>query len=319
MVSTQKSGAHRAKRESMPEKGKLGVADAISSASAELGEITPGFTKKIDRNHQFGSFNISSCQFCIYATLFRLHTASEQYQYQTGLAIINSHCPTLPVGTTTTYLKEPLDSPKEERQAEKTQDWILRGGDKPMTHRIFDKTDKGREEIATRKHQLPNRLRTLLVMVDGKQSDEELLKKVAGLGLTSESMAELLENGFIRLTAQAEPAAAAPTPVESPAPPAAMAVEMPSSPGQFQAIYQFYTETIKSTIGLRGYALQLKVEKAGSIDDFRALRAPYLEAVLKAKGNEVARSLQTRLDQLLYMGESAPNATIVGLSAVMAE
>lgn len=189
-----------------------------------------------------------------------------------------------------------------------------------MTHRIFDKTDKGREEIATRKHQLATRLRTLLVMVDGKQSDEDLLKKVAGLGLNEESMSELLKNGFIQLVAQLQPAPVTPIPVQAPAAShVTLADEISDGSSQFQAIYQFYTETIKGTIGLRGYSLQLKVEKAGSIDDFRALRDPYLEAVLKAKGNEVARSLRTRLDQLLYWGESAPNTTIVGLRAAMAE
>ena len=184
-----------------------------------------------------------------------------------------------------------------------------------MTHRIFDKTDKGREEIATRKYQLPTRLRTLLVMVDGKQSDEELLKKVAGIGLTQESISELLDNGFIQLAAQPAPA-----PIETPV--AQAAPESPSLPeglSQFQAIYQFYTETIKSTIGLRGYTLQLKVEKAASIEDFRVLRDPYLEAVLKAKGKEIARSVRTRLDQLLYMGDTIPNTTVIGLDAAMAE
>lgn len=188
-----------------------------------------------------------------------------------------------------------------------------------MTDRIFDKTDKGREEIATRKHQLPTRLRTLLVMVDGKQSDEELLKKVAGLGLNAESMTELLDKGFIRLATQLQPAPASPLPIQTSTLPVAAPTEIMNESGQFQAIYQFYTETIKSTIGLRGYAFQLKVEKAGSIAEFRALREPYLEAVLKSKGNEVAQSLRTRLDQLLYMGESAPHTTIVGLSAAMAE
>ncbi|WP_420475032.1 hypothetical protein [Noviherbaspirillum sp. ST9] len=189
-----------------------------------------------------------------------------------------------------------------------------------MTHRIFDKTDKGREEIATRKHQLPTRLRTLLVMVDGKQSGEELLKKVAGLGLNDESLAELLNNGFIQPVEQPQPASVTPIPLPvAQVPQIAPAADILDGASQFQAIYQFYTETIKSTIGLRGYSLQLKVEKAGSIDEFRALRDPYLEAVLKAKGNELARSLRTRLDQLLYMGESAPNTTIVGLSAAMAE
>ena len=184
-----------------------------------------------------------------------------------------------------------------------------------MTHRIFDKTDKGREEIATRKFQLTGRLRTLLVMVDGKQSDDELLKKVGGIGLTQESFTELLDNGFIQLAVQA---AAAFQPVSAQAAPTSAAPQ-PDIPNQFQAIYEFYTETIKSTIGLRGYALQLKVEKAASIEDFRALREPYLEAVLKAKGKEIARSLRTRLDQLLYAGDAAPNTTIIGLNAAVAE
>ncbi|OWW22159.1 hypothetical protein [Noviherbaspirillum denitrificans] len=181
-----------------------------------------------------------------------------------------------------------------------------------MTHRIFDKSDKGREEIATRKHQLPMRLRTLLVMVDGKQTDEELLKKVAGLGLNEESFSELLANGFIQLAATSPPAPVAVTP--APQPEAAL-----DGSAQFQAIYQFYTETIKSTIGLRGYTLQLKVEKAGSIDEFRALRDPYLEAVLKAKGQEMARSLGGRLDQLLAPGGAAANSTIIGLNALLAD
>ncbi|AMP00909.1 hypothetical protein CAter10_3394 [Collimonas arenae] len=59
-------------------------------------------------------------------------------------------------------------------------------------------------------------------------------------------------------------------------------------------------------IGLRGYGLQLKVERASSVQDFRELRQAYLEAVLKSKGEEIARSLRGRLDQLLYLGERGP-------------
>jgi hypothetical protein len=186
-----------------------------------------------------------------------------------------------------------------------------------MSNPVFDKTEKGREEIATRKHHLAPRLRTLLVLIDGKQGKEELLKKVAGLGLGEESIDELTRNGFIGITTASQPAAA-PQPNASPetaaAPEITAPIEAVLPPGenQFEAIYHFYTETIKSTIGLRGYGLQLKVEKAASIDDFRALRQAYLEAVLKAKGNEMARSLRSRLDQLLYLGESGPPTTIIG-------
>lgn len=186
-----------------------------------------------------------------------------------------------------------------------------------MTTAIFDKTDKGREEIATRSHHLAPRLRTLLVLIDGKQNIDGLLKKVAGLGLDESSIAELLEAGFIQESGQDSTAAPAEIPSEKPAPVAepedGSALILPEGENQFEAIYHFYNETIKNTIGLRGYGLQLKVEKANSIEDFRALRQAYLEAVLKAKGSEMARSLRDRLDQLLYLGQTPPpHTTIVG-------
>jgi hypothetical protein len=188
-----------------------------------------------------------------------------------------------------------------------------------MTNSIFDKTDKGREEIATRKYQLQSRLRTLLVLIDGKQTTADLLKKVAGLGLTNDSIVELQDNGFIQTVIAAVPAEQ-PAKAAAEAPPQQTAdAILAEGQSQFQAIYGFYTETIKSTIGLRGYALQLKVEKASSIEDFRALRQPYLEAVLKSKGNEIARSLRNRLDQLLYLNESSPPSTLMGVNAAVSE
>jgi hypothetical protein len=178
---------------------------------------------------------------------------------------------------------------------------------------IFDKTVKGQEEIATRKHGLPSRLRSLLVLVDGKTTVEALIKKVAGLGLNEESIAELLEQEFIAphgegvavppaapsATAASATPAATPAAAQSPAVPATAI--LPEGETQFQALYHFYTTTIKSTLGLRGFTLQLKVERCGNIDDFKALRQTYVDAVLKSKGAEMARSLGDRLDHLLNL------------------
>jgi hypothetical protein len=204
---------------------------------------------------------------------------------------------------------------------------------------VYDKTEKGREEIATRKYHLAPRLRTLLVLIDGKHDADDLMKKVEGLGLGLESLRELQEQAFIAalegsspltsLTpaapAIAPPVAAsqpgtAPAPVSQqvqPAPQVSAADVQPASNGstppattgsaeapvsdatRFKNVYQFYNETIKSMIGLRGYGLQLKVEKAGTLEELRAVRKPYLEAVQKAKGIEVARGMRDRLDQLL--------------------
>lgn len=192
-----------------------------------------------------------------------------------------------------------------------------------MKTSIFDKTDKGREEIATRCHRLAPRLRTLLVLIDGKHDSTHLLEKVKGLGLDERGIAELLESGFIQELPEGTPVPSAlgpnnpspaPVPVAAPTDTAIPSgAILPTGENQFEAIYHFYNETIKSTIGLRGYALQLKVERAESVEDFRALRRPYLEAILKAKGNEMARSLRDRLDQLLYFGEALPpHTTVIG-------
>lgn len=186
-----------------------------------------------------------------------------------------------------------------------------------MTTSIFDKTDKGREEIATRKYHLAPRMRTLLLLIDGKHTNQDLLQKLRGMGLTEESLTELLSDGYIHAVAAAP--AGQPAPVASTvtaqvaklAQVPAGARLMPDGKMQFETVYQFYTETIKSTIGLRGYGLQMKVEKAGTIEELRELRRPYLEAVLKAKGNEMARGLRMRLDELLYYGEEVPEHTTV--------
>ncbi|PWF54854.1 hypothetical protein [Massilia glaciei] len=184
-----------------------------------------------------------------------------------------------------------------------------------MKTSVYDKTDKGREEIATRKYQVPSKLRALLLLVDGRHTLEVLLKNVAGLGLTQEHMTELLEGEYIVLIsggeveqAPAEPVARrlssararvgthARAPVYTPSPEELAAL---AEAERFRALQDFYSQTVKSTFGLRGFALQMKVEKASTVDDLRALRLPYLEAVLKAKGSEMALSLRDRLDHLL--------------------
>lgn len=173
-----------------------------------------------------------------------------------------------------------------------------------MNTSIYDKTAKGREEIATRKYQLAPRLRTLLVLVDGNKAEEELLRNVAGLGLTGTAITELLAQEFIVLTtsyaSMAEPEPVSVQAAVQAAPQTeAVGMPTPSQVQQFQSVYDFYNKTIKSTIGLRGFTLQLKVEKAGTIDDLRELRDPYLEAVQKAKGGDTAAALAQQLDRLL--------------------
>ena len=213
-----------------------------------------------------------------------------------------------------------------------------------MLKHIYDKTEKGREEIATRKYHLAAKLRALLVMIDGRRPLEVLMKNFGALGLSQENVTELLGEGYISLVDAGEPEATpeplATTPraavsararmvarraasahahheqhehhehdgAQAPegeagaasqmAEPATMAAGLAQA-GNYLAVREFYSQTIKSTLGLRGMMLQLKVEKCADMAALSQLRDVYLEAVLKAKGREMALSLSGRLDQLL--------------------
>lgn len=205
-----------------------------------------------------------------------------------------------------------------------------------MDKHIYDKTDKGREEIATRKYRVPAKLRSLLLMIDGHRPLEVLRNNFGPLGLTMDQVNELLRDEYIFLADDgvAEPVLEADlAKAHGPSARARMAARrevsahgvshedivhaaagdaeaaadgaVASRPGgtsaseRHMALQEFYTQTIKSTLGLRGMMLQLKVEKCASIEDFRQLRDVYVDAVLKAKGREMALSLSGRLDQLL--------------------
>jgi hypothetical protein len=69
---------------------------------------------------------------------------------------------------------------------------------------------------------------------------------------------------------------------------------------QRMAVKSFFSESIRNSLGLRGFGLQLKVERAESLGDFIELRESFLEAVEKSKGKALADSLAVRLNQLLY-------------------
>lgn len=214
-----------------------------------------------------------------------------------------------------------------------------------MSTRVYEKTDKGREEIATRKHHLSVRLRSVLVMVDGLKPLSALMPHLAKLGLDKASIDELVEQDYIHSLPCAEDdviapvahaarvppglrraqklhgAGAHPAPVKladidlasvngvidvapEVARPASVMpsgfAEIPAADAErFKAVHRFFNETIRGNLGLRGFALQLKVERADTLDDLRALRQPYLDAVQKAKGNEMAQALDARLLSLL--------------------
>lgn len=203
---------------------------------------------------------------------------------------------------------------------------------------IYDKTDKGREEIATRKWQLPSRMRSLLVLIDGKKSDAEIVQKIGGLGLNLQSLQELQDKEFIqRVSVDAVPA-----PDDLDLTQEASNVTLDSNTlGSIDALEESQTifepsadqddawnveldrllddeddeekesrvdmmkrylgDNIKENLGLKGFFLQRKLQKMQTLDELHVFRQAYVSAILHSKGKDKAIELRDEFDQRMYV------------------
>ena len=159
---------------------------------------------------------------------------------------------------------------------------------------IYVKTDKGRDEIQTRKNQLPSALRSLLIMIDGRSSAGEILKQVAPMGITPDALEQLVAQGFVALDKPAPaPEAAAPQPV-----PSSAADNLPDSQ-RFMTARQYMTDTVVNAMGLRSFMFTLKLEKAETLQDLRGLLAEYTKLMEKGTGTMEAEVLVRQAKELL--------------------
>ncbi|BDB24380.1 hypothetical protein CTP10_R17310 [Cupriavidus sp. P-10] len=197
-----------------------------------------------------------------------------------------------------------------------------------MVDPIYRKTDAGHDEIRTRARKLDHKLRALLLMVNGERRGQDLLAQVAGMGVGPEAMEMLAAEGLVEPVPEAAPAAAAVAP-EAPARTSATTADTnlfsvyamrhapaaepaanpdPTAPTQpthsaaeidaFQRLYHFYTEVIGQHLGLRGYMLQVKVEKAQDLPALLALRESLHAALLRAKGEITAHAILRELETI---------------------
>jgi hypothetical protein len=65
---------------------------------------------------------------------------------------------------------------------------------------VLAKTDKGIEELRDRMHGLPQRLRSVLVVVDGRQSVGALLDRFGEVSGVPVTLARLLDQGFVAVS-----------------------------------------------------------------------------------------------------------------------
>jgi hypothetical protein len=152
---------------------------------------------------------------------------------------------------------------------------------------VFHKSAKGSEALATRSPALTPKLRSTLILVDGKRRFDELAKLAQVLGDADQLLGTLADLGFIEPAAGTapEPSTLPPPidvagPVSVPAPPAASRPTMPLADAKRYAVRR-----LTDLLGPTAEDLCLRLESARNSQDFMAVihRA---EGVLRDYGGQ---------------------------------
>jgi hypothetical protein len=155
---------------------------------------------------------------------------------------------------------------------------------------IFRKTAKGVTEIETRAHRLAPRLRSALIMVDGKRSDADLRPLITQQ--PDETLAALAEQGFIEIVAAAP--AMAPLP-RAAVPPAAVPVRPALD---FETRRRAAVRGLNDLLGPAAETLAIRMERARSAEELRPLLATAVQLVANARGRSAADDYAARFPDL---------------------
>ncbi len=145
---------------------------------------------------------------------------------------------------------------------------------------VYFKTETGKQEIQDRGHRLPSSLRSLLLMVDGQRNQSQLRELMTGLHAPDDGLEQLVVLGLVRRhETQTAAAALGPLPGQ---------VTLPVEFGRYRRLYEIVTDTVRRHLGLKGYFVQLKVEKCADVDSLLGLLPEIATALTKAKDHAFA-------------------------------
>jgi len=159
------------------------------------------------------------------------------------------------------------------------------------------KTHAGRDEIQNRTRKLAPVLRSILLIVDGDRSARHLRDLIASLHGPQDALEQLEAMGLIASSAAvaATQFAHAPTPGAAfAAAPAPAPLSMADAARRYQTLYGLMTEAVREHLGLRGYFLQLKIERCGNSDELAELLPDLSAALAKVRRDDVAAQIEAR-------------------------
>jgi len=196
---------------------------------------------------------------------------------------------------------------------------------------VYHVTEKGLIELGSRRPSLPAEIREILKLVDGRRSSSELIAALGRSATVAGGLRWLAQAGFVKakggtsgsapkeaaagvldvtadpmgefLPTLAElheptdtPAAQASAPVAQAAP--VVAAEPIPVAERYRLLSSFLTESVKEHLGLRGFAHQIKIERASTIEDLAERIEPIADAIARAVDRKAANAFVKTAEDL---------------------
>jgi len=146
----------------------------------------------------------------------------------------------------------------------------------------YAKTELGQQALKERSPQLTSRQRSAMILIDGKKTLDQVLAATAGLGVPAPAAAPA--------AGSAPAVASSPVVVATSAAPPPAAPAGPSKSEMFSLAWPVATR-LTATLGLRGFRLNVAVERCMDYDELLAL----LPRITEALGPEKTRELREAL------------------------
>jgi hypothetical protein len=159
-----------------------------------------------------------------------------------------------------------------ENMNEQSEEWL-----------VYEKTEKGVEEIQTRRYNLSQKFRTLLIVVDGKKTRGSILNQFATLEGVATVLGELEQKGFIMKKAGVL-APGVLTPLEE--------------KEKAKLAKAFMINTLNDAVGSMGLSLIESLKKCETLDELKSQFENYLYAIRSGRGKATADEYREELLKL---------------------
>jgi hypothetical protein len=139
---------------------------------------------------------------------------------------------------------------------------------------IYAKTELGQLALKDRSVAITPRQRSAFILLDGKHELDDVLKSTAGIGVSEQDIGHLVDLGLIRAIAPVQQVIA---PAAAPHPEVQQGVATDPQELYLRA-YPIATR-LTAELGLRGFRLNLAVERAGSYGELLGVLPKIRDAV----------------------------------------